>query len=142
MKFKGFGEEKELIDWLDHDTIHEEVTADVIRKRMGRGPKWNLPRALSEPVVKIIPKERADRKKKKKNKIAYRRKMFGLAREVREAYSKGESVPAIAEKFDLKKSMAYRMVCRYEWYNKHWKGDFDTYDIRRVTRSSSDEGDD
>jgi len=49
-KYKAFGEEKYLIDWIQDNRCHNTVTYPAIVKRIYR--KWDIERAITTPLQK------------------------------------------------------------------------------------------
>lgn len=119
MEITAFNETKDLLDWLEDARCHEEVTRDVLVKRVKR--KWLPEQAISYPVIKgNLSGDSKQRRKAREEKMNHRAKMFLLAQEVRKKHDSGVEMVDIQQRYQLSKSQVEKFISKNEWYNLHW----------------------
>ena len=118
---EAWGQAKDLMDWLEDQRIHPEITRDVLVKRIKRG--WVPEDALTTPVIKgAAVGDSKTRIKAREEKMLHRARMFVLGQTVRRKYNAGVDVATLMERYTLSKSQVEKIVSKNEHYNIHWEG--------------------
>lgn len=121
MRITAWGDEKEIMDFLDDVRIEPSLTRDVIVKRIKRGviPEIALTKGVCDENKAGDTKARRDARKEK---LTQRAKMFLLAQEVRKKYQQGVDQADIMSRYQISKSQFEKFVSGNEYYNIHWAG--------------------
>jgi len=120
MMITAWGDTKELLEFLDDFRVHPSVTRDSVVKRLKRHEIPEL--ALTKPVCGEAKSGDTNlRIKARKEKTAYRVKMFLLAQEVRRKSDMGVEHSEIQKRYQISKSQCEKIISKNEWYNAHWQ---------------------
>lgn len=121
MKIVAWGEEKDVMDFLEDGRVDPSLTRDVIVKRIKRGevPEYALTKPVCEENKAGDTKKRRERRKEK---FEQRTRMFLLAQEVRKRYDAGADALDTRERYEISKSQYEKFISGNEYYNIHWKG--------------------
>lgn len=121
MLMTAWGEEKEVIEFLDDPRVHPSITRDVVVKRIKRGeiPEIALTKGVCDEQRLGDTKVR---RKAREEKMIHRTKMFLLAQEVRKKYNMGVDRVDIQQRYNISKSQLEKFISGNEYYNIHWAG--------------------
>lgn len=121
MLITAWGEEKELMIFLDDVRVHPSVTRDVVVKRIKRGeiPEIALTKGVCDEQRLGDTKVRRQAREEKNR---HRTKMFLMAQEVRKKYNMGVPSIDIQQRFNISKSQVEKFISGNEYYNIHWAG--------------------
>lgn len=121
MRITAWGDEKEIMDFLDDIRIEPSLTRDVIVKRIKRGvlPEIALTKGVCDENKAGDTKARRDARKEK---LTQRAKMFLIAQEVRKKYQQGVDQADIMSRYQISKSQFEKFISGNEYYNIWWAG--------------------
>lgn len=121
MQITAWGEQKEIIDFLNDVRVNPSVTRDVVVKRIKRG--WIPEIALTKGVCDEAKLgDTKVRRQAREEKNLYRTEMFLLAQEVRRKYNAGVESVDIQNRYKISKSQVEKFISGNEYYNIHWAG--------------------
>jgi len=127
----AWGEEKEVVDFLNDTRVHPGVTRDVVVKRIKRGfiPEIALSKGVcDEPRAG----DTKLRKKAREEKTEQRVRMFLLAQEVRRKHQMGVEMADIQQRYQISKSQAEKFISGNEYYNIWWAGNNIPEEFREI----------
>ncbi len=121
MLITAWGDEKDIMDFLDDVRIEASLTRDVVVKRIKRGmvPEIALTKGVCDENRAGDTKARREARD---NKTAHRVSMFLLAQEVRRKYQSGVEQADIMSRYQISKSQFEKFISGNEYYNIHWSG--------------------
>ena len=121
MLITAWGDQKDIMDFLEDLRIEPSLTRDVVVKRIKRGvlPEIALTKGVCDENKAADTK---GRRKAREEKVEIRVKMFLLAQEVRRKYNQGVEQEDIMSRYQISKSQFEKFISGNEYYNIHWAG--------------------
>jgi len=121
MLITAWGDQKDVMDFLEDLRVEPSLTRDVIVKRIKRGilPEIALTKGVCDENKAGDTK---NRRKARQEKTEIRVKMFLLAQEVRKKYNQGVDQEDIMSRYQISKSQFEKFISGNEYYNIHWAG--------------------
>lgn len=121
MLITAWGQEKDLMDFLNDTRVHPAVTRDVVVKRIKRGeiPEVALTKGVADENKVGDTKLR---RKAREVKAEERCRMFLLAQEVRRKHNNGVEIIELQQRYQLSRSQVEKFISGNEYFNVHWSG--------------------